>query len=90
VKEAPTIPVNYLKFHAKKGGTGGKLLDVEDEVDQNKVFFEPLSFKKLERVISKLHPTDPDTKKRFSYKSKITVKDYGAKIADTCCCYKVS
>lgn len=53
-------------------------------------FFEPLSFKKLHRIISSLHPVDPETKERFKISDRITVKDYYAKLSDVCCCYALN
>ena len=50
-------------------------------------FFEPLSFKKLQKVICTLHPVDPETKESFNISDRITVKDYYAKLSDICCCY---
>lgn len=57
----------------------------EDEDNIN--FFEPISYKKLEKVISTRHPVDPETKSRFSLKDRITVSEYEAKVSDACFCY---
>ena len=57
----------------------------EDDEDIN--FFEPISYKKLEKIISQRHPVDPDLKTRFSMKDRITVNDYEAKLSDACFCY---
>lgn len=51
-------------------------------------FFEAISYEKLIKTISALHPVDPDTKKSFSFKDRVTVKDYNSKISDTCFCYQ--
>lgn len=40
-------------------------------------------------MIIENHPCDPDTNERFSLTSRITVKDYGKKIFDVCCLYKL-
>ena len=50
-------------------------------------FFEPISYSKLEKVISQRHPVDPETKSRFSFKDRITVLEYEAKVSDLCFCY---
>ena len=57
----------------------------EDEGELN--FFEPISFSKLEKVISKRHPIDPETKSRFDFKERVTVNEYEAKLSDMCYCY---
>lgn len=49
--------------------------------------YEPLSHKKLVKIIEKFHPLDPETKKKFSVKDRVTVKDYCAKLSDACFCY---
>lgn len=61
-----------------------------EEGDDDINFFEPISYKKLERVISTRHPVDPETKKRFSLKDRITVIEYEAKVSDACFCYAAS
>lgn len=61
----------------------GNFEEGEDDIN----FFEPISYKKLERVISTRHPVDPETKKRFSLKDRITVIEYEAKVSDACFCY---
>ena len=50
-------------------------------------FFEPISYAKLEKVISQRHPVDPETKSRFSFKDRITITEYEAKLSDLCFCY---
>ena len=65
-------------------------MNAQEEDDGNNVYFEPLSHTKLMRIISTLHPVDPETKGRFHFKDRITVQDYNAKISDTCCCYQIS
>lgn len=57
----------------------------EDEGELN--FFEPISYSKLEKVISQRHPLDPETKDRFSIKDRVTVIEYEAKLSDMCYCY---
>ena len=61
-------------------------MDELDDDDEGE-FFEPLSYKKLMQVITTYHPVDPETKKSFSVKDRITVRDYGAKMSDACFCY---
>ena len=51
-------------------------------------FFDPISYSKLIKTISAIHPVDPETKKRFNFEDRITVKDYMSKISDTCFCYQ--
>ena len=63
--------------------------DVADGDDEQMNFFEPLSFKKLQKVICSLHPVDPETKQSFSIQDRICVKDYYAKLSDICCCYAI-
>ena len=58
----------------------------EDEIN----FFEPISYAKLEKVISQRHPVDPETKSRFSIKDRITVMEYEVKLSDMCFCYAAS
>ena len=50
-------------------------------------FFEPISYKKLVKIIGQRHPIDPDTKQRFSTKDRTTVREYNSKISDACFCY---
>ena len=50
-------------------------------------FFEPISYAKLEKVISQRHPVDPETKSRFLFKDRITITEYEAKLSDLCFCY---
>ena len=38
--------------------------------------YELLSVKKLLKMIEKFHPVDPETKKKFSVKDRVTVKFY--------------
>lgn len=42
------------------------------------------------RVISLLHPINPETKTRFSGQDRITVKDYDSKITDCFFCYALT
>jgi len=39
--------------------------------------------------MEKYHPMDPSTNKKFPFDSKVTVKDYYAKLSDVCCCYEI-
>ena len=55
-----------------------------DTDDQSKVFWEPISYKKLIKKIATYHPVDPETKERLSYKDRVTIKDYLPKIFDLC------
>tara|TARA_B110000285_G_scaffold199696_1_gene233020 strand:+ start:451 stop:873 length:423 start_codon:yes stop_codon:yes gene_type:complete len=87
----PPIPLSYLKYHNKRGGAlGGKIMGVVEDEDTQKVYFEPLSYRKLEKIICQLHPVDPETKERFNYKDRVTVDDYYPKISDMCCCYQAT
>ena len=53
VPEEPPIPLSYIKYHMKKGGgLGGKLTGIKENEDKEKVYFEPLSYRKLIRIIS--------------------------------------
>ena len=58
-----------------------------EEEDDGLNFFEPISYRKLDKVIAQRHPIDPETKKQFSMKDRVTVREYGAKISDACFCY---
>ena len=58
-------------------------------IDEEEEFFEPLSYKKLLKIIEKHHPVDPETKEKFSAQERVTVRDYGAKLSDACFCYAV-
>ena len=58
-----------------------------DEEEGELNFFEPISYSKLEKVISQRHPLDPETKDRFSVKDRVTVNEYEAKLSDMCYCY---
>ena len=60
-----------------------------DDDDQPMNFFEPISYKKLMRIISTCHPIDPDSKVRFGIKERVTVKDYRGKLSDACCFYAI-
>jgi len=40
-------------------------------------------------MIIENHPCDPDTNERFSLTNRITIKDYGKKVFDFCCLYKM-
>ena len=84
----PPQPKLYLKFHG--GSPSGAIgASVDEDEDQNKIFWEPISYKKLMKLISTLHPVDPMTKQRFSFKDRITIKDYRAKLSDACFCYAI-
>lgn len=61
-------------------------MDMDFQEDEDE-FFEPLSYKKLIKVIEQNHPVDPETKEKFSAQDRITVKDYLAKMSDACFCY---
>jgi hypothetical protein len=60
--------------------------DDENE-DSQKNFFEPISYRKLMKVVATLHPIDQETKTRFNIKDRVTIKDYEAKLSDACFCY---
>lgn len=36
-----------------------------------------------------MHPVDPESKTKFDYKDRITVKDYFNKLTDCMYCYKL-
>lgn len=55
--------------------------------DNNLNFFEPISYSKLIKYYSLLHPVDPETKETFEFKDRTTVKDYNTKLSDACNCY---
>ena len=52
-------------------------------------FYEPISYKKFIRTMETYHPMDPNTKKKFDFDSRITVKDYWAKLSDVLFCYEL-
>ena len=54
----------------------------------NEDFYEPVSYKGLIKAIETHHPLDPDTKKKFNFDIRLTVRDYGAKLSDVCFCYQ--
>ena len=54
-----------------------------DQMDDD---YELLSVKKLLKIIEKFHPIDPETKKKFSVKDRVTVKYYWSKLCDACFC----
>lgn len=39
------------------------------------------------RVVCTQHPVDSETKQRFSFNDRTTVKDYMSKLSDVCFCY---
>lgn len=39
------------------------------------------------KVISTYHPRDPETRKKFRFCERITLKDYTARLVDACFCY---
>ena len=51
----------------------------EEEVKSNKV-----SYKKLKNLIRKMHPTDPDTYQKFSFKDDVTIANYFMKFNNCC------
>jgi hypothetical protein len=59
------------------------------QMEEEEEFFEPLSYKKLLKIIEMHHPVDPETKEKFSSSERITVRDYAAKLSDACFCYAV-
>ena len=63
-----------------------KHIDIDFQEDEEE-FFEPLSYKKLLKVIEQNHPVDPETKAKFSGSDRVTVTDYIAKLSDACFCY---
>jgi hypothetical protein len=85
----PPQPKSYIKFHGGSPSGGNIGASNEDEEDQGKMFWEPISYKKLMKLISTIHPVDPETKLRFSYKDRVTIKDYTSKLSDACFCYAI-
>lgn len=75
-----------------KGAGGGGLgnLGASDDEEKKDGFFVPISYKKLFKVIYTQHPVDPETKQRFNFNERITVKDYIYKITDCCYCYAIT
>ena len=49
-----------------------------------KVEQEELSYKSLIRMIETYHPTNPETREKFSPFDQITVYNYGIKLLDAC------
>ena len=83
------MPAQPVKKNPTPGGVmGGKFGMLGKQVDDDD-FFEPLSYKKLKRMITENHPVDPDTKSKLSLTERITVKDYFPKIMDACCVYRM-
>lgn len=79
-------PPQPLIFKKPGGiGPGGMIgaIDIDND-DQSKVFWEPISYKKLMKMIATYHPVDRETKARLSYKDRVTIKDYLPKIFDLC------
>ena len=82
----PPKPKFFLDLDPAKN-PGGILSNTNEEDDKKGFFWEPISYKKLTKVISTVHPVDPETKQRFNYKDRVTIKDYISKIMDLCFCY---
>jgi len=70
----------------RKGGRFG----AKGDGDKKNEFYDPLSYRGLERWISENHPRDPDTKKPFGFTEGITVKDFYWKLASIGGCDKCS
>ena len=56
---------------------------------EEKQLYQPLSYKKLMKVICTMHPVDPDSKEKFDIRDRITVKDYYQKVTDFMQCYRI-
>ena len=52
-------------------------------------FYEPISYKNFIKTMETYHPMDHNQKEKFEYDSRITVKDYWAKLSDVCFCYEL-
>lgn len=49
-----------------------------------KIEQEELSYKSLIRMIETYHPTNPETREKFSPFDQVTVHNFGLKIIDAC------
>ena len=55
--------------------------------EQNyEVSTEKISFKKLDKMIKKQHPIDPDTQEKFDIFESVTVKNFGVKMCGASSC----
>jgi hypothetical protein len=77
-----------LKWEAQqKGPVGGDLLGQGgDSDDETAKLFESMSFKNLYKSIEAKHPTDPETREKYNFKERITVKDLERKLTDVFGC----
>lgn len=69
----------------KEGSDKDRYDSQEDEIlNEHK-----LSYKKLMDFIAFNHPVNPVTKQRFSIMDRMSIKDFGIKILDCCCFFRV-
>lgn len=61
----------------------------EFEEGKEKVKGGGISYKKLNKMILKQHPSNPDTNKKFDIWETITVHNFGYKLGDSCNCIKI-
>ena len=76
--------------HRTRKNSSGPNNRHRNQLNDDDEYFEPLSYKKLQKQILVHHPCDPDTKKKLSFRERITVKDYESKMMDVCFCYALT
>lgn len=82
-QKQPLFDFEIPSFHQPKRINGKFKQKDEDRV------YEPLSYKKVKKLIEDSHPIDPYTKKRFGIGDRITVKSFYLKILDIFNCYNL-
>jgi hypothetical protein len=72
----------------KASGKGGgfKAIKINKNKGQDNEYHGGISYRKLNKMILKLHPTDPDTNKKFDIFESVTVSNYLMKLNDACGC----
>ena len=70
---------DFTRYTTKGGRKVRKKVKRREKKDDD--YLDPISYSGLMKHIEENHPRDPDTKERFSIFTRITVKDFGAKIA---------
>ena len=49
-----------------------------------KIERDELSYKKLQKMVETFHPTNPETREKFSIFDEVTVYNFGLKLTDAC------
>ena len=79
----PLFDFTIPSFHQPKR-IQGKNIQKDDES-----VYEPLSYKKVRKLIEESHPCDPHTRRSFALGDRITVRNFYLKLLDVFNCYNL-